>query len=279
MKNRITLIMVFLVSFVILGGCQSPCDLRGDWAVSGTFSYTGRPFVLDRAIFSNDSINLASGFYYAVADQSGNEDLQTGRHPYVYYGTKEKFKIIGDSLFLYSRPYSTWDVMKIVCKERDKVKLISKNEEWTLVRKQAVVMPPKRKYSIKYIKAHIYEDESVGLYGLNYTVTYSSDDKLFYQQESKKDSDHSLKSVQLKQGSFQEICNGFDYLDVTQLRTHYKAPESDARIIDLEIGLNDGRVIKSQIEDVEYPDELKLALIPVIFGYMKALYPDLKPLR
>ena len=74
----------------------------------------------------------------------------------------------------------------------------------------------------------------------------------------------------------QTLCQGFDYVDVDQIQSTYESEYPDP-YIELELGLEDGRVIKSLITDPKYPDELQLALTPVIHGHMRIVYPHLKP--
>ena len=277
MKNITSVISFLFILAFKTAISQKRCEIVGDWTLAGTRTAQAEVYNRDRASFSKDSITLASGFYYPVIDQNNIEEWKTGRYPFVYYGRKEKYKVVGDSLYLFSTPYKEWDAFKIVCNESGKLQLIGKRKHWVLVREKPGTAN-KKTCTIRYIKAHVYEFEGVGNYDLNYRVTYSMDDKLIYEQLSEMDPDHTVKTFELKPGTFAEICQGFNYVDTRQIQSNYKASFSDPGIIELEVGLADGTVIRSRIADPEYPEELKLALIPVLYGHQRLAYPHLKPI-
>jgi hypothetical protein len=257
-----------------LGTCQNPCSIEGEWLVTGTKNRLANSYTHDRASFKNDTMVLASGFYYPIVDQNNAEpdDLATGKYPFVYYGNREPLKMEGDSLYVYSTPYKVWDSYKIICTSKG-IKLVQKNDELILTKSSERKV--KRNYEITYVKAHIYESHPY--YGIDFRVTYSKGDLLTFQQLSEKDSDHTVKTFQLKRGSFAEMCEGLYKVDVLQLKNRYPAQISDPEIIELEIGLSGGRVVNSIIEIPDYPKELEIALIPVLYGHQRFVYGQLKP--
>ncbi|WP_143164710.1 hypothetical protein [Chryseolinea serpens] len=128
--------------------------------------------------------------------------------------------------------------------------------------------------SIKTIKAHVYE-QGLGLFANNYKVTYSRGDNLIFQQLSDKDPSTGTKIIQLKAGTFDDICKGLSQIDLTKLKDAYVTNESEAEVKDIEIELIDGKNYRFHLENDDYPEELMLALIPVLYGHQYYVYGKL----
>jgi hypothetical protein len=62
------------------------------------------------------------------------------------------------------------------------------------------------------------------------------------------------------------IFDNFKRVDISQLEDLYSSEESENRILDLDIEYDNGRKKHSRIIGEEHPDELKLALLPIIYA-------------
>jgi hypothetical protein len=271
--------LVFISAIVILFRCngQSNCDLSGGrWlikkgALTLKYQRTGYSYSHDHVTFYKDKIKLASGFFYNILSLDSS-DWALGRYPFIYYGNLEDYKISADSLYLYSKPYKHWNSFKINCINNNEVKLIASSDTILLERNNR--QEAGSKCSIKFIRVHVYE-QGLGLYDINYDVTYSKDDKLIFQQLSNKEPNLRSKTFKLEAGTFSEICKGFSRFDFTKLKNVYPSKESEVEIKEMIIELQDGRLIKSHLENDDYPEELRLALIPVLYGHQKYVYGHL----
>jgi hypothetical protein len=70
---------------------------------------------------------------------------------------------------------------------------------------------------------------------------------MIYEQQDTLNNSFTPNNVKLKRGTFQAICNGFDRVDLHNLKPLYQANESDFGMISIEFGLENGEVIKSDI--------------------------------
>ncbi|MFZ6011751.1 MAG: hypothetical protein ACOYXT_15520 [Bacteroidota bacterium] len=273
--NRIVL-SYFIVTSAI--ACKSQtCDLQGDWLIRhGRISKNyelAYPYATNRITFSSDSVELASGFFYGT--ENLDENLPEGRYPFVYYGNWEKYKLHHDSLSVFSRPYEMWNSFKIKCRSSDRVILLGKNDSLILERTDKLKM--KDECSIIYIKAHIYGiGGDVDLFKINYKISLSKDDNLVFEEQKQ---GFKANSFKLKKGTFEKICEGFKKLNVKKLQKRYLAKLSHFDTIELEIGLEDGTVVRSELQGLNYPDELRLALIPVLYTHHQFLYSNLPPVK
>lgn len=269
-----TSILLFAVS---TAGCQSPCELKGTWNIkegqmTRNHERSTRKFSKNRIEFSKDSVTLSSGFFYDILDVEA-ENLALGRFPFVFYGKKEKYKIVGDSVYIYSTPYELWDSYKMTCVKTGEIILVGRGDSITLVKNSSV--DAKKTCTFTYIKAHVYE-LGLGLYNIDYTLEFQSSDKLFYKETKGKSTND--KTIELIKGTFKEICHGFDHIDVQNLKYHYPTPMSEMTVVELEIGLKNGTVFRTKLENDDYPEDLYFALVPVMFGHQRFIYSDLPPI-
>ncbi|MBL0745086.1 hypothetical protein [Chryseolinea lacunae] len=276
MNRKILLIALFAL---IVCRCQSQCDIRGMWLVTqGRIieNYEMAPaYSNNRITFSNDSIEFASGFFYNTLNLD-SDTYALGRYPFVYYGKKEKYRVLGDTLFVYSKPYQSWNKFKMRCVNRDELRLDGKKDNLVLVRRK--VKETSKACPIKYIKAHV-DGGSLDLYNVNYKATYTKDDRLFFEQKDSLAERFNGVEIKLALGTFNSICRGFYDIDLQKVKKMYPTKVSDFSIIRVEIGLEDGVIIKSEIQNQECPEDLWIALIPVLYGHQQLLYSTYPPLK
>lgn len=274
--KRIYLVILLLCMWIASGSCQGRCDLKGSWLVKeGTltpnYQRTGYQYSQNRVTFLKDRLELASGFFYSILSLD-SDDWALGRYPFVYYGNVESYRIVSDTLQIYSRPHSKWESFKIECINNDEVRLQTTSDTVILARDKSE--EPSRNCSIKTIKAHVYE-KGLGLYANNYKVAYSRDDKLIFQQLSDKEPNVGTKNIKLKAGAFEEMCKRLSRIDLAKLKNTYSTGESELEVKDIEIELIDGKNYKFHLENNDYPEELMLALIPVLYGHQQYVYGQL----
>jgi hypothetical protein len=131
---------------------------------------------------------------------------------------------------------------------------------------------------IKNIKAHVYEN-GLGLYGNNYKVTYSEDDKLVFQQLSSKDPNRRTETFKMKTGTFKKMCARLTEIQFANLKNTYLTTASEVEVKEIEIELTQGTRYKFHLENDDYPEELMLALIPVLYGHQQYLYGNLPAIK
>jgi hypothetical protein len=252
---------------IVISSCQTQkCDIVGDWIISYgriarnyemTFDYSR-----NRVSFTNDTIILASGFFYNVIGI--DDEFQSGRYPYIYYGNKEKYKLKNDFIYIYSKPYDRWDSFKIFCDNPKEMTLIGKYDSVFIekdIKKVGI-----NECSISYIKANI-KDDDLSLFNNHYEVTFYSDDKLKYQEFDSLNQESFIGYFNLRKGTFKDICQGFSFVDFSDIKEVYASVISEINAVFLEIGMSDGRLIKSEIHNMECSDELRLALVPILYSH------------
>jgi len=276
------MILFLMIIVDCFTSCQSQsnsnCDLLGSWIIEGgriTENYeSAQPYSYNRITFSKDTLELASGFFYNT--QGLDDDYPVGRYPFVYYGNKEKYKVSGDSLYIYSTPYTSWDSFKINCLESGGVELVGKKNRLSLSKEMAI--DSSKECSIKYIKVHV-DGGDLSVNRINYKVTYSDNAKLIYEEWDSETGSFKSEVLKLKPGTFKDICSAFDRIDLLKLKSLYTTEVSDFATYKLEVGLVGGKVIKTEIRGEDSPDELRLALIPVLYGHQILLYKGLTAKR
>lgn len=258
---------------------QSNCALKGNWTiVKGrvTRNYEmASPYFRNEINFTDDSVELASGFFFQTDDLI--DTYPVGRYPFVYYGNKEIYRTSGDSLWIFSLPYLKWNSFKIDCIKESELRLIGKIDTVILTRSKAIsIVKP---CNLKKLKAHLYgQGDEVDLFKVNYSVAYSEDDKLVYEDLSPHSSYRKL-TFSLKEGTFEQICSGFDNVDILKLKPFYESHLSETTTIELEITLDDGKIARTILQNEDYPNELRLALIPVLFTHQALVHKELVPLN
>lgn len=274
-----------ILSILILGisavmcNSQSNCTLKGNWTIIKgrvTKNYEiASPYFRNKITFTDDSVELASGFFYQTDDLI--DSYPVGRYPFVYYGNKEKYRTCGDSLGIYSKPYMQWNSFKIDCIKETELRLIGKIDTVILTRSKAIgnVKP----CNLKHLKVHIYgQGDEVDLFKVNYSVVYSEDDKLVYEDLSPHNSYRKL-IFNLKKGTFELICSGFDDVDISKLKPIYESRLSETTTIELEVTFDNGKIARTILQNEDYPDELRLALIPVLFTHQALVHKESVPVN
>jgi hypothetical protein len=274
--KRIYLVFLLLCVSIASGSCQARCDLKGNWLIKeGTltpnYQRTGYRYSENRVTFLKNRLKLASGFFYSILSQD-SDNWALGRYPFVYYGNVESYRIMNDTLQIYSRPYNKWESFKIVCIKSDEIRLRTTSDTVILARDKSDASS--RNCSIKNIKIHVHE-EGLGLYANNYKVAYSKDDKLTFQQLSDKEPNLGIKNIKLKAGAFEEMCERLGRIDLAKLKNTYSTGESELEVKDIEIEMTDGKKYEFHLENNDYPEELMLALVPVLYGHQQYIYGKL----
>ncbi len=275
MKKKYSVILLLFIC-VSTGSCQMHCDLKGKWLIKTgilvpDYRRLGHQYSQNRVEFLNDRVELASGFFYNILP-SDSVDWALGRYPFVFYENSESYRIRRDSLQIYSKPYNKWKSFKIECINSNEIRLRATNDTVILVRDRNKNVTSKS--LIRTIEAHVYE-QGPALYANNYKVKYSRGDKLIFEQLSDKDLYAGAKTIQLKAGTFENLCKGFSQIDFDNLKDKYLTDESHAEVKEIEIELVDGRKYQFYLENNNYPEELMLALIPVLYGHQQYVYGQL----
>lgn len=258
--------------------CRGQCKLKGDWRVKNKLMFENyeqaSPYTHNRIIFFDDKVELSSGFFYLTDDLIDN--FPKGRFPFVYYGNKESYKISGDSLHIYNRPYKSWRSFLIECEREDEIRLVGINDTLILIKEHIEVK--NRSCTIKQIKVHV-DGGGNDLFQINYRVVFSNDDRLIVEEWDLVSEKFNLKEFELTRGAFKNICDGFNYVDLLSLKEFYHSEASESIGTKIEITLTNGVIIKSELRNQDYPEELRLALIPVLYTHQQLLYSHLPPVK
>lgn len=266
------------LSFILFGCRGQKCEIKGTWiAKYGRIARNyemAEPYTRNRIAFSGDSIDVASGFFYNTLD--ANDDYPTGAYSYIYYGSGEKYKIQNDSLYIYSKPYDKWNSFKIACTGDDEMLLIGVGDTLILERHRESI--DETECSIECVSVQV-RDGDLSLFQNNYKATYSSDDRLVFSGVDSSGKFLQDTVLDLETGTFKKICRGFDYIEMDQVLNVYKTEVSEVNAIFLEIRMNDGRIVKSEIQNMACPDDLRLALVPVLYTHQLYIYAKLPPAK
>lgn len=278
-RNTFLILLVFLFCNNACNG-QSACTLRGDWVIQRGRLFknyeTARSYAYNKIFFSKDSVELSSGFFYNTIDIN-TYDSRIGRFPFIYYGNKERFKIESDSLYVFSNPYNDWSTFGIRCIDKDRIQLIGKNDSLFLVRDKTrrFVHP----CSIQFVKAEV-DEGSMSSFNVHYRSTYFPGDSLIFEQMDSLTGNFVKRVIKLRQGTFNQICSGLSgQVDLLMAVRKFPTQEYDFGTIYLQIGLQNGKVINSEIQNSECPEPLWFALIPFLYGHQKLLYSEFPPIK
>lgn len=275
-------IKLVLASMLVLAGfsCeQSTCQVEGTWSISGNMfeNYEqAKAYDSNRIEFWKDSVKLASGFFF----QSDNlrERFPVGRYPFVYYGKTESYKIIDDSIQIRNSPYGLWRRYLISCIGKDELLLIGITD--TLRLHKIVESRVGTVCTIKKISAHVYGGGIDGdAFGINYEVFYSNDNSMYYRELDK--SGNSIKNFNMKLDPkvFKEFCTDLVTVNLASLDSVYLSDVSESMVTKIKIEFEDGQIINFRLHNDDYPDELRLALINVLYYHQHLVYPELVPTR
>src|SRR5687768_15626645 len=86
--------LLFLLVICQSCSAQNHCSVDGWWQMEGrlTENYdAAASYSSNRLFFDGDSVYQASGFFYNTMGL--DDDYPNGRYPFVYYGSKEKYKL------------------------------------------------------------------------------------------------------------------------------------------------------------------------------------------
>lgn len=68
-------------------------------------------------------------------------------------------------------------------------------------------------------------------------------------------------------------------MNVKRLELLYETEFSEINSLNVEIGMADGSLVKTSIENMNCPDQLRLALIPVLYTHQRLVYGHLQPVK
>lgn len=255
----------------------SQCKLQGTYVVrEGRLlpNYEKAPlYTSNRLIFEKDSVFMASGFFFNVDDV--NADPVVGRSSYVYYGNKEAYRIVGDSLWIRSNPYKRWNKFKIICENGEVAGLVSMGYSAKLTR----LTDSDSNLNLKDCKIKAVRlTKGGGDYGnRSYVATLERSDTLVYEGGDPKSPYKGTHRIRVRPGTFEYVCSGLTKFGLKNLRSFYPTDEYHFTTLILEITLTDGTPIKSVIRSQRCPDEILFSIIPILHGYEYHFYGRLKP--
>lgn len=251
-----SLVLIFLVIQNISCQDKSLKDrLTGTWGYNGRqklFSlnayYDRRVEIVqnDELVFHADHLEIRSGIYLLT-----DEEWPKGHYPWLYCGNRTVYKLAGNELSVYNPGSKTWKTFTVQMVKADSMTLTAGREIHSLVRKKKHSIPN----NIKSIHLKVLD---VDPFLIDYEVHVESDrikvisDSAGQEVTSKKYVDYILK--------------GFDQISVSDIKAVYSSETSENRILELDIEFEKGKKVHSRIIGNNYPDELKLALLPVIYA-------------
>ncbi|HEY0652113.1 MAG TPA: hypothetical protein VGD65_03255 [Chryseosolibacter sp.] len=277
--KKFLLFFLFGLSYVNVGFGQARCELFGEWKiisgnVTKNYKWASTRNYEDKLTFTADTAILESGFFYSILNVEA-ENYALNRYPFVFYGKKEHFQLRADTLFLRSSPYNKWNAFKIGCIDTNNLTLIAKNDTVRLTR--ANVRKNMTECRLKFIKAHVFERDAP-IYNVNYQVKYFDNDQLLFQQLNGSKRDKKRREIKLPTNYFKNACRALMEIDLMSLQDHYQTDFSEVEIITVDFGFSDGTVKSIVLENDDYPEKLRHALVPILYGHQKFLYGDLKPI-
>jgi hypothetical protein len=273
--KRLVLISIICILF---GNVSQAQNLHGNWKVTN-----GRIFPMvktsaghirstpDYIEFSSDTLRIRSGIFYLVHDQLAEDYYfdKYKRYPFCYYGYSTTYRLKADTLQILYPPFQKWLYFHANFRDSSHLVLTSVRDTIQLERIQAMNPTPVAA-SIDYIKAHVFDIRFL----LSYDVTIYPPDHLKYKQQAALEK-KMTKWIKLPHGYFNYVLQGFSLTGFKIDKSYPGTPDSGS--ITLIIKYKDGSVLTSEIQGIEFPRELELALIPLIYAHQKYLYKD-KPI-
>jgi hypothetical protein len=280
-KSHVIPFCLLLTSIVVQNcGGQKICSLKSTWQIKEGRLFENYEaavrYTTNRIRFDNDSVELASGFFYNT--MGWDDDYPNGRYPFVYYGNKAKYKIENDTLLVFSKPYNNWSRFAIECVNDSTLKLYG-TDTLLLVKVDNAIK--NKECNIKTIKARVYKGP-LDLFNVGYKVSFSPNDVMLYEEQDSTSENFKRQTFKLKPGTFNEICNGFKHVDVSSLKSVYPAGESDYHVVAIDLEFVNGKTQRVEIQvsaGNNVPDELRFALIPVLYLHQSYVYPKLTAKR
>lgn len=196
--------------------------------------------------FSKDCVIIQSGIYYLT-----KEEWPQGHYPWIYCGAHTSYKIKGDKLSIYNPGYKTWKEFSVKIIGKDSMILSSDTSSFSLYKKKIV------RFDNGIVSIHL-KVVHVDPFLINYDV-YVEKDRI-------KVSTGKNERKVISQRYVDYIFDNFRRVNVSQLQDLYSTEESGNRILELDIEYDNGKRKHSRIIGEEHPDELKLALLPIIYA-------------
>lgn len=196
--------------------------------------------------FRENYVIIQSGIYYLT-----NEKWPEGHYPWIYCGAHTSYSVVDDKVSIYNPGYKTWKEFSVKMIGNDSMILSSDTSIYSLTRKRVAQFDN----GIERIHLKIVH---VDPFLINYDV-YVENDKI-------KVSSGKNKEKAISQQYVDYIFDNFKRVDVSKLLDVYNSEESENRILELDIEYNNGKEKHLRIIGEEYPVELKLALLPIIYA-------------
>jgi len=200
----------------------------------------------DEWIFHADRLEVRSGLYSLTG-----EEWPKGHYPWIYHGSHTPYELTGNKLKVYSPGSRDWKIFSVQLVNADTILLTADSDAYALVRKTSRSAPN----AVKSIHLKVFDPDP---FLVRYEVHVKNDRIEII-------SDSSKQAITAKQ-YVDHILKGFNQVRLREIRTRYLSEFSENRILELDIEFQDGRKMHSEIIGNNYPPDLKLALIPIIYA-------------
>jgi hypothetical protein len=197
-------------------------------------------------VFDKDHVSIPSGIYSLTG-----EEWPEGKYPWIYCGTRTLYKISGNKVNIYNPGNRTWMEFSVRINGADSMVLSAGSRSFGLYKKQTAYY----NNAIQYVHLSVID---VDQYFVYYEV-YIENDRIKVVKDKRE-----IKAISSSYVNY--IFKNFDRVDVSQLKELYNSEVSTNRILELDVHYGDGKQKYSRIIGVDHPDELKLALLPVIYA-------------
>lgn len=257
---RITLCSTLLLNTFILSNaiCQVG-DLKGNilgsWYLTNDKTFLSIDTYFDQVIeiisekeivFLPECLEIRSGIFRLTGENGWPE----GHYPWSYCGNYTRYELNKDSLKIFNPAYNRWQIFHVKMNNtNDSLRLIRKNYTLILYRKNI----------------HRYDNEIKSIYLQIHDVN------LFGSEIVIKDSLFSVEGTNIKEKFYSKayadyIFQGFRSLDIDKLKKMYVSTSSENRVIELDFEYKKRKTKHIKIIGRDYPDELKMALLPLIYA-------------
>ncbi len=217
-----------------------------------------------RLIFLNDSVEIDGGIYYVISD----EKLKN-QYPYVYCGNKTTYALNGSELSLYHPGYKIWKKFNIRKINNDSLVLEDHHDTFDFIGVQEV--SPSNLVLFKKIEINYFDIEG---YGVWYNIAILPTDELQY-TERPKDEGSTTININLPKGYFDDVTSKLNNANIMDLDSLYVEMESGSRKIELILSTYEGKKKRVKLYGNVFPNNLNLALVPIMYAHHKYLYNDL----
>lgn len=197
--------------------------------------------------FSEDYLVIQSGIYYLT-----NEEWPEGHYPWIFCGTHTLYNVADDRVGIYNPGYRTWKEFTVKMIGKDSMTLSSDTLSFSLFRRKTV------RFDNRIESIHL-KVVDVDPFLINYDV-YVENDRIKIVSNNKEEKKAILRQY------IDYLFENFNRVDVSQLPEVFDPAESENRILELDIEYGDGERKHSRIIGNDHPDQLKLALLPIIYA-------------